>query len=190
MGDGRGEAFSVAQQLRNAAWSCTSALVRKAATRMPAESTRAWRLMLSIFLAPLNQCGPATGGALTDDESTTTALGRLRRLDRMRASPRITVSTLVQVPARHRRGKCLCAVDQLTGKSCGWGYHPLARECRRAHPVCSTHRMARRYSRQRLGGHALPAVGMVRHDEAGDPRPGGVGQVGSIPAQTRWSWVT
>ena len=74
--------------------------------------------------------GPAIGDGLSVDESTTGPVGRRRRPDRVRSLPRTAVSSLVQVPVRHQRGKCLCAADQLTVKSCG--------SCRRAHPVRST----------------------------------------------------
>ena len=84
----------------------------------------------STFLAPSNPRGPATRDALTDEESTTTAVGRLCRPDRVRTSPRTAVSTFAQMPARHHRRKCLCAADQETVKS--WG------RCRQAQPVRST----------------------------------------------------
>jgi IS605 OrfB family transposase len=89
------------------------------------------------LFAPSNPREPATGDALTLEESTTAAVGRLRRPDRMRTSPRIAVRMRVQIPARHQRGKCLCAADQLTVKWCG--------RCRHAQPVRCTYRMASRY---------------------------------------------
>jgi hypothetical protein len=78
----------------------------------------------------------------------------------------------VQIPVRHQRRKCLCAADHPTVKSCGWGYLPLAGECRHARPVRSTSRMASRCSGHRRGGHGRPGGWMIRHDEAGDGCPG------------------
>jgi hypothetical protein len=79
--------------------------------------TSTWRLTPSTFLAPPNPRGPATGDAFTLEESTTAAVSRLRRPERVRTSPRIAVSIRVQIPARDQHRKCSCAADQLTVKS-------------------------------------------------------------------------
>ena len=82
----------------------------------------------SIFFALSNPS--ANGDALTDDESTTAAVGRRRRPDWVRTWPRTAVNIRVQVSERHQRRKCLWAADQLTAKSCV--------RCRHAHSVRST----------------------------------------------------
>jgi hypothetical protein len=61
--------------------------------------------------------GSATREAVTEDESTTAAVGRVRRRERVRTSPRIAVSTVAQVPARYQLGKCSCAAERPTVKS-------------------------------------------------------------------------
>ena len=88
---------------------------------------------------------------MTDDESTTAAVGRHRRPDRVRTSLRIAVRMRVHIPDRHQRRKCLCVADQVTVKSFG--------RCRHAHPVRSTYRHPLRYSRHRSGGHGRPPRG-------------------------------
>ncbi len=134
------------------------------------------------LLGAVEPARPGDRGCLDQGRIDHGRRGPRRRPDRVRTSSRIAVSTLVQVPARHQRRKCLCAADQLTVKSCG--------RCRHAHPVGSTYRMASRYSRQRSGGPGPPAVRMVGHDESGDACPGGIGQVGSIPAPSLRGRVT
>lgn len=121
-----------------------------------------WRDALGVAFDAVDLLGaaeaarPGDRGCLTDDESTTAAVSCRRRPDQERTSPRIAVSTLGQMPARHQLRKCLWAADQFTAKSCGWGYRPLAGACRHPHPVRSTYRTASRYSRHRSGGHGRP----------------------------------
>jgi hypothetical protein len=131
--------------------SCALAGVTTAATRIAPLSRRAWRLTPSMFLAPCNPRGPATGEAVTEDESTTAAVGRVRRPERVRTSPRIAVSTLAQVPARHQLRTCVCAAELPAVTSCGGG--------RRAHPVGSTYGTVSRYSRHRSGWQGRPLRG-------------------------------
>jgi hypothetical protein len=145
--------LALRSSVRKAARSCTSAAVRTAAISKPAESTSRWCLTPSALLAPWKPRGPATGDALTEDASTTAAVGRRCRPERVRTSPRIAVSTVVHVPARYYRWKCLCAADALRVKSCG--------RCGHAHPVRSTYRMASRYSRRRWAGHGRSPGGWL-----------------------------
>jgi hypothetical protein len=59
------------------------------------------------FLRAVEPRGPVTGDALTLGESTTAAVGRLRRPERVRTSPRTVVRIRAQVPLRQQRRKCL-----------------------------------------------------------------------------------
>src|SRR5450830_1841604 len=59
----------------NAARSWTFAGVACTPSRRPVVSTRMWRLIPSIILAPSKPRGPATGIAFTDEESTIAAVG-------------------------------------------------------------------------------------------------------------------
>jgi hypothetical protein len=136
VGDGRCGRFRPAWELGEVARSCTLASVTVAATGMPALSMRMWRCAPSTFLAPLHPRGPVTGDALAEDESTTAVVGRLRRPERVRTSAGVAASTLAQIPARHRRRKCLPAAEQPTVKSCG--------RCRQGQPVRSTSKIASR----------------------------------------------
>ncbi len=142
--------FALCSRVGNAARSATLAAVTTATTRTPPESTSTCRLTPSTFFAPSNPRGPATGDALTLEESTTAAVGRLRRPERVRTSPRAAVRIRAHVPLRHQRRKCLCAADHDTVKSCG--------RCHHAHPVRSTYKMASRYSRHRCGGQGRPPL--------------------------------
>jgi len=89
--------------------------------------------------------------------------------DRVRTCPRIAVSTLVQVPARHQRRKCLCVADQDTVKSCG-RYH-------QAQPVRNTYTAASRHSQPPLRRAGPPTTRMIGYHEPGDRRPAVVEQI-------------
>jgi hypothetical protein len=160
--DGWCDSFGLRSSVGNAAWSCMSAAVTTAATGTPAVSTSTCRLMPSTFLAPSKPRGPVTGDALTLEKSTTAAVGRLRRPERVRTSPWTVVRIRAQVPVRHQRRRCLCAADNDMVKSCG--------RCGHAHPVRSTYGMASRYSRQRCGGQGRPPPAVVGDKQAGDTR--------------------
>jgi len=85
----------------------------------PVVSTRMWRLMPSIFLAPSKPRGPATDMALTEEESTIAAVGFGFLPARVRVSSRSTRSRRDHRPVFVHLVKCLWAADQVTVKSCG-----------------------------------------------------------------------
>lgn len=173
--------FALRSSFGNAARSWTLASVTTAAISTPAESTRTWRLTSSTFFAPSKPRGAATGEALTDEESTMAAVGRRRRPDRVRTSPRTAVRIRAQTPGaapaqemlvrrRPRHGE---VVRQMPPGASGAqhvqdGLEVLPPPLRWARP---------------------PTAWMFRHEVAGDASPRGVRQVGAVPASTG-SWGT
>jgi hypothetical protein len=70
------------------------------------------------LVAPSHPRGPATGDAFTLEEASTAAVGRRRRPERVRTSPRTVVRIGAQVRSRHQRRTWLWVADQDTVKSC------------------------------------------------------------------------
>ena len=104
--------------------------------------------MPSTFFAPSNPRGPGTGVDLTEEESTTAAVGSLSRSSWVRSCSRRTASTFSQSRLFVHRVKCLWVADHVTVKSCG--------SERQGMPVVTMNSSALTYSRQRCSQHVRP----------------------------------